>query len=193
MNKRQVRKGEFCPFLKFPCWQVSTPPEVSTWWWLNYLINQYRKQNTWQPVRGTVYCEESVLLLWRATGTDLLQSEDDGDVLLGAGGDQVVGQQLAGWQELVITALIDEDVELRPRVRRRQHRGVVRLKGVKTGEGGVFNIKRLLRPNFTAALIYSEGKRSLVADSAASWSFIVTPHLPSMFLSSDRSLHGSLT
>lgn len=64
------------------------------------------------------------------TGTDLLQPEDDGDVLLGADGDQVVGQQLAGRQELVVPALVDQDVQSRARVRRRQHGGVVRL-----GEG----------------------------------------------------------
>lgn len=44
-----------------------------------------------------------------------MQSEDNGD-LLGANGDQVIRKQLAGQQELVITALINEDVQLRPRV-----------------------------------------------------------------------------
>lgn len=64
------------------------------------------------------------VLLW----TDRLQSEDDGDLLLGADGDQVVRQQLAGRQELVVTALIDEDVELRAGVGGGQRGGVVRLK-----------------------------------------------------------------
>ena len=63
---------------------------------------------------------------WRST--DRLQPEDHGDLLLGADGDQVVGQQLAGRQELVIAALVDQDVELRTRVGRRQHGGIVRLK-----------------------------------------------------------------
>lgn len=63
----------------------------------------------------------------RTKGTDRLQPEDDGDFLLGADGDQVVGQQLAGRQELVVTALIDEDVELRAGVGAGQHGGVVRL------------------------------------------------------------------
>lgn len=56
-----------------------------------------------------------------------MESEDHWDVLLGADGDQVVRQQLSGRQELVITALIDEDVQLRSRVGRRQRGGVVRL------------------------------------------------------------------
>lgn len=56
-----------------------------------------------------------------------MESEDHRDVLLGADGDQVVRQQLAGRQELVIPALIDEDVQLRSRVGRRQRGGVVGL------------------------------------------------------------------
>lgn len=49
-----------------------------------------------------------------------MQSEDHWDGLLGADGDQVIRQQLASRQELVLTSLIDEDVQLRSRVRRRQ-------------------------------------------------------------------------
>lgn len=60
-----------------------------------------------------------------------MQSEDNWD-LLGANGDQVIGKQLAGQQELVIVALINEDVQLRPRVRRRQLGGVVRLRDTAT-------------------------------------------------------------
>lgn len=45
-----------------------------------------------------------------------LQSEDHSDVLLRADGDQVIRQQLTGRQELVITALIDQDVQLRTSV-----------------------------------------------------------------------------
>lgn len=59
-----------------------------------------------------------------------MQSEDHWDGLLGADGDQVIGQQLAGRQELVLLSLIDEDVQLRSRVLRRQRGGVVGL-----GEG----------------------------------------------------------
>lgn len=66
------------------------------------------------------------------TGTDLVEPEDHRDGLLGADGDQVVRQQLAGRQELVIAALVDEDVQLGPRVRRRQRRGVVRLRDAQT-------------------------------------------------------------
>lgn len=67
-------------------------------------------------------------------GTDLLQPEDDRDVLLGTDGDQVVGQQLAGRQELVVLALVDQDVQPRARVRCRQHGGVVRLGAGEEGE-----------------------------------------------------------
>lgn len=61
--------------------------------------------------------------------TDRLQPEDHGDLLLRADGDQVVGQQLAGRQELVVPPLIDEDVEPRAGVGGGQRRGVVRLVG----------------------------------------------------------------
>jgi hypothetical protein len=43
-------------------------------------------------------------------GTDGLASENDRDLLGGAGGDQVVRKQLAGGQELVITTLVYQDV-----------------------------------------------------------------------------------
>lgn len=66
------------------------------------------------------------------TGTYLVEPEDHRDGLLGADGDQVVRQQLAGRQELVIAALVDEDVQPGPRVRRRQRRGVVRLRDAQT-------------------------------------------------------------
>lgn len=65
--------------------------------------------------------------------TDLVEPEDHWDVLLGADGDQVVGQQLAGRQELVVPSLVDEDVQLRTRVRRRQRGGVVGLGDAGTG------------------------------------------------------------
>ena len=52
-------------------------------------------------------------------GTDGLASENDRDLLGGAGGDQVVRKQLAGGQELVITPLVDQDVELGALVGRR--------------------------------------------------------------------------
>lgn len=68
----------------------------------------------------------------RTDGTYRLQSKNDGDLLLGADGDQVVGQQLAGRQELVVAALIDEDVELRAGVGGGQRGGVVRLKDEKS-------------------------------------------------------------
>lgn len=51
----------------------------------------------------------------RASCPHLVQSEDHGDVLR-AHGDQVVRQQLAGRQELVVAALVDEDVQPGPRV-----------------------------------------------------------------------------
>lgn len=56
-----------------------------------------------------------------------MQSEDHWDGLLGADGDQVIRQQLASRQELVLTSLIDEDVQLRSRVRRRQRGGIIGL------------------------------------------------------------------
>lgn len=56
-----------------------------------------------------------------------MESEDHGELLLGADGDQVIRQQLAGRQELVVAALVDEDVQLRPRVGGGQRGGVVRL------------------------------------------------------------------
>lgn len=68
-----------------------------------------------------------------------MQSEDDRDFLFGADGDQVVGQQLAGGQELVVAALIDEDVELRAGVGRRQHRGIVRLKDANMRNKNLFS------------------------------------------------------
>lgn len=71
-------------------------------------------------------------ILVKHTGTDRLQPEDDGDFLVGAGADQVVRQQLASRQELIVPTLIDEDVQRRAGVRRCQHGGVVRLEDRKS-------------------------------------------------------------
>jgi len=103
---------------------------------------------------------------WTTKGTDRLQSEDDGDLLLGADGDQVVGQQLAGRQELVVTALIDEDVERRTGVRRRQRGRVVRLEEserLRTGSGST----RVVWNPFTLSQTESETFQLFAPKTAA--------------------------
>lgn len=45
--------------------------------------------------------------------TDLLKAENYGNFLLGTGSDQIVRKQLTGRQELVITALINQNIKLR--------------------------------------------------------------------------------
>lgn len=119
------------------------------------------------------HCEEPVLLLWRAAGTDLLQSEDHGDVLLGAHGDQVVGQQLVGRQELVFAALIDEDVQLGPGVRRGQRCGVVRLQGAET--------QRQICPPWSSTLteaLNKDGRRVFTCSQCSHLNVPLEPEAP---------------
>lgn len=60
--------------------------------------------------------------------TDLLQPEDHRDILLGADGQQVVGQQLSGGQELVIAALVNQNIQSGARVGGSQDGGIVGLR-----------------------------------------------------------------
>lgn len=59
--------------------------------------------------------------------TDLLKAENNRDFLLGTGSDQIVRKQLTGRQELVITALINQNIKLRTGIWFSQYSSIVQL------------------------------------------------------------------
>lgn len=63
----------------------------------------------------------------KCSSTDLLKSKHNRDFFLRTGSNQVIRKQLTSWQKLVVTALIDQNVQVRTGVWGSQHCRIIRL------------------------------------------------------------------